>query len=141
MNLLMFPFDVQRLSLQFESDAHPADEVTMAPFPGGKPVHMIKEMRENGLPEWDIQGCYETTLTNVLEFDDSEYSRFQVDVVVARRPEHGDNHVLVNASSGPGRSHMVLPRVLPQGLLAQGATWPGLRGTPGSLLPLRHILA
>jgi hypothetical protein len=47
--------------------------VALAQYRGkGTPVHMMREMRENGLPEWDIQGVFESTKLQELEFDDSE---------------------------------------------------------------------
>ena len=83
MRLHRFPYDVQCLGIQFESGAHVAEELVWCKWARAG-INLSRELRLGEcVPEWDVQGVYDRCIVNTLEFDDSQYSQFQIKVVAS----------------------------------------------------------
>eukprot|EP00939_MAST-03C_sp_MAST-3C-sp1_P002115 g2115.t1 len=88
MNLKTFPFDVQKLCIHIESGEYEACDLTlMKCTKKGSNVNVCKQIREEGLVEWELHDVKDSSNVVELEFDKSKYSRFQITFIVSRRVE------------------------------------------------------
>eukprot|EP00940_MAST-03C_sp_MAST-3C-sp2_P000947 g947.t1 len=84
MTLRKFPFDAQKLEMQFESGAHTSDELILSLLKTSG-SHALKSIVRDGLAEWRVGKITSTSELHTLEFDGSQYSTFKIVVNVERR--------------------------------------------------------
>ena len=98
MDLKMFPFDAQLLNVGFESSAHTSDEVALHMFKGAASNVQSALIRPGGLAEWEFSSVREVERLNLLEFDQTEYSGVEVQVVVKRLSGYYVKKIMVRGS-------------------------------------------
>ena len=108
MNLRAFPFDAQVLNISFESGAHAADEVELQMLRTAGSNVASRLVQEGGLAEWGFASLREVERVNTLEFDDSQYSNLEVQVVVRRHSGYYVKKIMLTVLLIVGMSWSVL---------------------------------